>query len=95
MLTPANPSPRNLSHHPATAATLVERRIHTAVIERIVILPTTSRTKVAWAKDRSDKKDQRERILAVFADEVEVPPGVAPVREGEVKAKRLITWSAH
>jgi len=64
----------------------VDRDIERAVIERVGGA-ARARPSVVWREDAADEGDQCEAVAPVVAERVDVPPRIAPRRDGLVEAR--------
>ena len=76
-----------LGHGPAPGPA-VQRDVEGAVAERIAGAEA-ARPGVIGREHAADEGDQRDAVLAVVADGIDIPPDIALVRDGRVE-----TWSA-
>ena len=77
-------------HRPSRGSRAVERHIEGAVIERIA----PSRPGIVGREDAPDEGDDGQSMLAIVADRVDVPPGIAAGYDLLVEARSSITRMA-
>jgi hypothetical protein len=70
-------APFPFRHGKARRARTAQQNIQRAIIFRIGRPPAAARGKIPGRKNAADEGDQRYRVLAIVADGVNVPPGIA------------------
>lgn len=71
----------------------IERDVQRAMIERVTTAEAAGK-RVVGREDAADESDQRDALLAVVAQRVNVPPRIAVVRNGAVEARSAIRLAA-
>ena len=71
--------------HGKAATSTIGCNIDAAMIARI----PTARPSIPWREDRTDKADDRNGTLAIIADAINIPPGIATWRHLYVKVRSL------
>ena len=68
---------------------IVERDVDRAMVVRIDVLHAlfASRPRVIRREHAANERDEREAVIAVIANGINVPPGVAAVRHGGVESQ--------
>jgi hypothetical protein len=90
---PTDGAPAAFSHRPAFAFIAVERDIQRAMIERVG-RPAPACKRVVGREHASDKCNERDAVLAIVAQSIDIPPRIAVFRNDAVEARSSIRLAA-
>jgi hypothetical protein len=93
ILAPSDSAPAAFGHGPAFAGVAVECNVQCAMIERVATAEPT-RKRIIRRKHAADEGDQRDTVVAVVAQCIDVPPGIAVLGDGAVKVRSSIRLAA-
>jgi len=71
----------------------IERDVQRAMIERVAAAEAAGK-RIIGREDATNEGDQRDALLAVVAQRVDIPPRIAVFRDGAVEARSAIRLAA-